>query len=263
MHTSLAAYLKKFIVFQPGDWPCQFYGRQIIYESLKKFVSSHPGFSDASLQQDNILTDYSLYSFPMTSGTTDNLLNNSLPQATSQSSILSILPTIGPLHISLNSREHIVQSYHLFFKAVYETIFPRSKLADNPKPQRISLILDIVYSGWTLIHCSVMAKFSQFKDAEYGTLFTLLGSYIPLVLLIYSISFKLNNYSEYFSTMIRIWIMFTCLQCQHYNIAPLVWINMCSHWGKHAPQLYNLLRNYIAFSMNILWKTPTAYSVHR
>ena len=105
MHTSLAAYLKKFIVFQPGDWPCQFYGRQIIYKSLKKFVSSHPGFSDASLQQDNILTDYSLYSFPMTSGTTDNLLNNSLPQATSQSSILSILPTIGPLHISLNSRE--------------------------------------------------------------------------------------------------------------------------------------------------------------
>ena len=25
MHTGLAAYLKKFIVFQPGDWPCQFY----------------------------------------------------------------------------------------------------------------------------------------------------------------------------------------------------------------------------------------------
>ena len=134
MHTSLAAYLKKVIVFQQGDWPCQFYGRQIIYESLKKFVSSHPGFSDAPLQQDNSLTDYSLYSFPMTSGTTDNLLNNSLPQATSQSSILSILPTIGPLHISLNSREHIVQSYHLFFKASYETIFPRRKLADNPKP---------------------------------------------------------------------------------------------------------------------------------
>ena len=25
VHTGLAAYLKKFIVFQPGDWPCQFY----------------------------------------------------------------------------------------------------------------------------------------------------------------------------------------------------------------------------------------------
>ena len=30
MHTGLAAYLKKFIVFQPEDWPCQLYCRQII-----------------------------------------------------------------------------------------------------------------------------------------------------------------------------------------------------------------------------------------
>ena len=263
MHTGLAAYLKKFIVFQPGDWPCQFYCGQIMYKSLNNFVNSHPGFSDAPLQQDTIFTDHSSYSFPMTSGTTDNLLNNSLPQATSQSSILSLVPTIGPLHISLNSREHIVHSYHPFFKTVYETIFPRSKLADNPKPWRISLIIEIVYGGWTLIRCTVMSKFSRFKDAEYGTLFILLDSYIPLVLSLYSISLKLNNFSEYFRAMIRIWIMFTCLQRRHYNKAPLIWINMCSHWGKHAPQLYNLLGNYIAFSMNILWKTPTAYSVHR
>lgn len=31
MSTGLAAYMKKFLVFQPGDWPCQFYSRQIIY----------------------------------------------------------------------------------------------------------------------------------------------------------------------------------------------------------------------------------------
>ena len=156
MHTGLAAQSKKFIVFQPGDWPCQFYCRQIIYESLKTFVSSHPRFSDAPLQQDNILPDHSSYSFPMTSGTTDNLLNNSLPQTTSQSSILSLVPTIGPLHISLNSREHIVHSYHSFFKAVYETILPKSRLADNPKPWRISLILEIVYGD----PCELNSQFS-------------------------------------------------------------------------------------------------------
>ena len=115
-----------------------------MYESLKKFVSSHPGFSDAPLQQDTILTDHSSYSLPMIPGATDNLLNNNLPQATVQSSVLSLVPTIGPLHISLNSKEHIVHSYHPFFKTVYETIFPRSKMADNPKPWRISLILEIV-----------------------------------------------------------------------------------------------------------------------
>ena len=90
-----------------------------------------------------------------------------------------------------------------------------------------------------------MTKFSKFKDVEYGTLFNLLDNYIPLVLSIYSTSFKLNKFSEYFRAMIRIWIMFTCLRRRHYNKAPLIWINMCSHWGKYAPQLYNLLKNYI------------------
>ena len=90
-----------------------------------------------------------------------------------------------------------------------------------------------------------MAKFFKFKDVEYGTLLNLLDNYIPLVLSIYSISFKLNNFAEYFRAMIRIWIMFTCLNRHHYNKALLVWINMCSHWGKHSPELYKLLRNYI------------------
>ena len=129
---------------------------------------------------------------------------------------------------------------------VYEKIFPSSKLADKPKPWRISLLLEVVYGGWTLIRHSVISKFWRFKDAEYGTLFNLLDNYIPLVLSICSISFKLNHFSEYFRAMIRIWIMFTCLKRRHYNKAPLVWINMCAHWGKHSTNLYQLLRNYIA-----------------
>ena len=245
MSTGLAAYMKKFLVFQPGDWPCQFYSRQIIYESLKKFISSQPVLKTTPNEHDNILTDHSCYSFPLPTSTAENPLDKSLLLNTFQPSILSVVPTIGPLHISLNSREHVVNSYHSFFKTVYETIFPRSKLADNPKPWRISLILEIVYGGWTLIRHTVMRKFSRFKDVQYGTLYNLLDNYIPLVLSIYSISFKLNNFSEYFRAMIRIWIMFTCLQCRHYNKAPLIWINMCSHWGKYAPQLYNLLTNYI------------------
>ena len=246
MSTGLAAYMKKFLVFQPGDWPCQFYSRQIIYESLKKFVSSHPVLTTTLDEHDNILTDHSSYSFPLPTATAEHPLDNSLPQNTSQPSILSVVPTIGPLHISLNSREHVVNSYHSFFKTVYEAIFPRSKLADHPKPWRISLILEIVYGGWTLVRHTVMRKFSRFKDVEYGTLYNLLDNYIPLVLSTYSISFKLNNFSEYLcSAMIRIWIMFTSLQRRHYNKAPLIWINMCSHWGKYAPQMYNLLTNYI------------------
>ena len=181
------------------------------------------------------------YSYP-----TDSHIHTTIPGSTNQQpSILSIVPTIGPLHISLNSREHIVNSFHPFFKSVYQAIFPSSKLADRPKPWRVSLILEIVYGGWTLIRRTVMHKFSQFKDVQYGTLLNLLDNYIPLVLSIYSISFKRNHFSEYFRAIIRIWIMFTCLRRRHYNKTPLVWINMCLHWGKYSPNLYELLRKYI------------------
>ena len=118
MSTGLAAYMKKFLVFQPGDWPCQFYSRQIIDKSLNKFISSQPVLKITPNEHDNILTDHSCYSVP--TSTAENPLNNSLLQNTSQ-----------PLHIFLNSREH-VYSYHSFFKTVYETVFPRCKLAENP-----------------------------------------------------------------------------------------------------------------------------------
>ena len=198
----------------------------------------------ARVNQEHCLHDHSTYSYPSIAGSDkEESLEVNL---TSQPCILSVIPTIGPLHISLNSREHVVNSFHPFFKMVYEKLFPSSKLADKPKPWRISLLLEVVYGSWTLIRHSVISKFWRFKDAEYGTLFNLLGNYIPLVLSIYSICFKLNHFSEYFRAMIRIWIMFTCLKRRHYNKAPLVWINMCAHWGKHSTNLYQLLRNYIA-----------------
>ena len=59
----------------------------------------------------------------------------------------------------------------------------------------------------------------MFKDEEYGILFNLSANYIPLILLIYSITFKPKNCSEYFRVMIRIWIMLTCLQPWLYNNA--------------------------------------------
>lgn len=100
MSTDVAAYMKKFLVFQPGDWPCQFYSRQIIYESLKKYISSQPVPKTTLNEHDNVLTDHSCYSFPLPTSTAENPLDNSLLQNTSQPSILSVVPTIGPLHIS-------------------------------------------------------------------------------------------------------------------------------------------------------------------
>ena len=158
LSTGLAKYMQKFVLLQPGDWPCQFYCRQIIYHCLGKFHrrSSQP----TNTLQETLFTsnDHSFYSYP-TGNYAWNLTHDNMSQ---QPSILSIAPTIGPLHISLNSREHIVNSFHPFFKSVYQSIFPNSKLADKPKPWRVSIILEIVYGGWTLIRQTVMQKVCQF-----------------------------------------------------------------------------------------------------
>ena len=62
MNAGLGDYMQKFVLIQPGDWPCQFYCRQIIYHCLKKFISFTP--MCAPVNQEHSLHDHSTYSYP-------------------------------------------------------------------------------------------------------------------------------------------------------------------------------------------------------
>jgi len=42
LSTKLGDYLKLFLLPQPGEWPAQFYSRQIVYETLLKFTQPVP-----------------------------------------------------------------------------------------------------------------------------------------------------------------------------------------------------------------------------
>ena len=137
----------------------------------------------------------------------------------SQPAILSVIPCIGPLHISLNGRETLFKCFIGFFEIIHNQLFPRSKLSKSPRPWCISLALEV--GGWLIIREAVKEKFKFSKDTEYMTLLNLLDNYIPLVLTIDSTTFKLNNFLEYFNAMIRIWTMFTCLEQHHYDKACL------------------------------------------
>jgi hypothetical protein len=113
--TGLSNYMKKCVVIQPGDWPCQFYCRQIVYSSLKIFLAFNPELRNNTQQSPS--TDHAdhSYSFQQISHQ-QSYSNESLHYCmTPQPSILSIVPAIGPLHISLNSREHIISTFHPFF----------------------------------------------------------------------------------------------------------------------------------------------------
>ena len=131
LSAGLGDYAKKFIIFQPGDWPCQFFCRQIIYQCVKKFISYQEP-RPVNRENPQAAWDHSAYSYPPFTGSDNE--QSLLFNLSSQPSILSVIPMIGPLHISLNSREHIATSFHPFFKTVYERIFARSKLAEKPKP---------------------------------------------------------------------------------------------------------------------------------
>ena len=86
-------------------------------------------------------------------------------------------------------------SVNASIRSMYEHIFPESKFPDSPNPWRISLILELVYGGRTLIRYSVISKL--FKMQRSWIWNNLVNNYIPLIFSIYSISFTLNNFQEY------------------------------------------------------------------
>ena len=133
------------------------------------------------------------------------------------SHIQSVVPMIGPLHISLNSKEDLMINYHAFFESLYERIFPHSKLADKPKPWKTSLVLQVTYGGWTLIHAKVKEAFRQWGHQLYAVLLNLFDNYLTLVLSMYGVTFRNSNFQEYYHAMMDVWVYFYCLKRRHYN----------------------------------------------
>lgn len=238
LSTGLKQYLKRFVVLQPGDWPSQFYSRQIIYEGLSvSSIANNQQSQKQNMNPTQLETEHPYY----VNNRPVMKLPHSLPNPPCYT---GIIPHIGPLHISLNSREHVFIVFKPFFRKVYAYLFPRSKLAEKPKPWRINLILEIVYGAWTIIRNSVKSTFVKCKDVQYSTLLNLLDNYLPLVLSIYSITLKRNNFPEYKQAMIRIWTMFLCFKRRHYNKAPLVWLSGIAHLAAHFHDLYATISKY-------------------
>ena len=74
--------------------------------------------------------------------------------------------------------------HHLFNK----------QLPLKPKPWRVTLLLELLYGGWTIIRPAVLACLRRFKDIQLLTLLNLVDNYRPLALAIYSIYFKSNAF---------------------------------------------------------------------
>ena len=95
LSNGLDLYLSSFIAPFIGDWPPQFFMRQLVY----------------------------------------NLATVSFLEYCQ-----NVVPLIGPLHISLNSRECVLKQFHPIFAELYSFMFGhKAKLAKTRQPWRVPL----------------------------------------------------------------------------------------------------------------------------
>ena len=126
---------------------------------------------------------------------------------------LSVVPPLGPLHVSLNGQENVYKEYYELLLTVYQYTFGKNKplTAEKCLPWKIALVLELCYRGWSLIRENISTVFgNQCKDLQFLTLIDFLENYLPLVLTIYAVIFRSNNFKLYISALKRIWHMFLC-----------------------------------------------------
>ena len=64
----------------------------------------------------------------------------------------NVILLIDQLHISLNARECVLLQFNEVFADLYAFLFGnKAKLAKKPKPWRVSLLLEVLYGGRTLV----------------------------------------------------------------------------------------------------------------
>ncbi|PKC09312.1 hypothetical protein RhiirA5_127629 [Rhizophagus irregularis] len=161
--------------------------------------------------------------------------------------IESFIPMLGPLHLSLNSREHVMIIHHSFFEQMFHFVFGKNKkLAKKPKPWRINLLLELTRSGWVKIKNEVMQKFgSTCKDVEYRTVIDLLDNLIPATLDVYAVLFRSGSFEEYVETVFRIWTFALRWKRKNYNKAPLIFLSDLFYWQDNHHPFADAIKNYL------------------
>src|SRR5438128_8251842 len=145
--------------------------------------------------------------------------------------ILHIVPMIGPLHVSLNSRATVFLANYQFFDKFFHEVFGRQKvLAKKPKAYKINLFLELASQGWSRVRTAVQRKFEQSKDAEARYLINLLENVIPLVLDFYPVIFRSGNWPAYKEAMFCVWAIFYQYNRKNYSKLPLAFLSDVFYW---------------------------------
>jgi hypothetical protein len=154
---------------------------------------------------------------------------------------------MGPLHVSLNSRESVVLLFHDFFNSAYKHIFGAKKnLANKPRPWRINLLLQLMSDGWKCApYVTKKLESSCSRDIEYLTLKNLLDDAIPLVLSFYATIFRSGNWEAYIEACVRVWCLFARFKRRNYNKAPLFFLSDVWYWESIKHPILDVLKKHL------------------
>jgi len=206
---NIAKYLQNNIIPIVADWP----GQIFIRKTITKIIQSE--------QQQNFNNEHKI--------------------------IKNFVPLIGPLHVSLNSREHVIKLYWDLFNELFHHVFgPRKVLAKKPKPWRINLLLDLASGGWKKISHVILNKFPKnCKDIEYRMMIDLLDNIIPSTLDIYAVLFRSGSFEEYLETIFRIWTFALRWKRKNYNKAPLAFLSDYYDWKDNGDPFKVTIRSHL------------------
>ncbi|PKC71058.1 hypothetical protein RhiirA1_454002 [Rhizophagus irregularis] len=165
--------------------------------------------------------------------------NSSIPRE-----ITHLLPFLGPLHLSLNTRESVFLVFWGFFDLMYRRVFGmKKKLAAKPKPWRINLLLYLAHAGWQLIRKYVKERFKLSKAVGYLTFLDLLDNLIPSSLDIYATLFRGNHFEEYISTAFRLWTVMRRFNRHNYDKILLAFLSDIHYWKQTQHPIIDTLKN--------------------
>ena len=164
-------------------------------------------------------------------------------QSSNNNIIRNFIPLIGPLHVSLNSREQVVLIHWEFFNKMYRSLFGKKKVLAE---KRINFLLDLSNRGWKKISHVILNKFPRnCKDIEYRIMIDLLDNLIPSTLDIYAVLFRSGSFNEYLETLFRIWTFALKWKRKNYNKAPLAFLSDYFYWKENSHPFSESIEKYL------------------
>jgi hypothetical protein len=160
--------------------------------------------------------------------------------------VTCLVPFLGPLHVSLNTRESCFLMFWGFFNEFYKTIFQKKKnLPAKPQPWKMDILLYLAHASWKIVRKHIVKRFDKSKDLAYCTFFDLLDSLIPSTLDLYVVLFRGNHFDEYVETIFRLWTMMCRFQRKNYNKIMLAYLSDIQYWIEINHPIIQILKNYL------------------